>query len=146
MANYLLGVPTIDGCTLRFSSDEVTVSFENLKAWSPVDPRTRELHVNTQEELSSISNHGMNAPVEMKFTVPCPSGQVADMIMMYDKVHGTADGKGVLDLVLPDGSIWNFQNALLKTSPLYRDIDNTAGADLSYTLVFQCQIGSYGEQ
>jgi len=146
MANYLLGVPTIDGCTLRFSSDEVTVAFENVKAWSPVDPRTRELYFNPQEELSGVSNHGMNAPLEMKFTVPCPSGQVVDLILMYDKVYGTADGKGVLDLVLQDSSVWTFKNAVLKTNPLYKDIDNTAGADLSYILVFQCEIGVANEQ
>lgn len=145
MASYLFGVPTVDGCTMRFSNDQVTVAFENLKAWSPVDPRTREVHFNRQEGISSISNHGINAPVEMKFNVPCPSAQVVDLIMMYDKTHGTSDGKGVLDIVLPDNSIWSFQNAILKISPLYRDVDNTAGAELSYSLVFQCEIGVSNE-
>lgn len=145
MANYLLGVPIIDQCILRFSNDDVTVTFENIRTWSPVDPRDRTIHRNKLEDNTVISNSGIDASVEMTFTVPCPSEQISDLILMYDETHGTGDGMGTLDLVLPDGACWTFNNSALKKSPLYRAVDNTAGAELSYTLIFDCPVGEYND-
>ena len=125
------------GYTVRFSNDYISITLSNVANCDIQDPYTMDVQRNWKEGITIPYATGINSSVILALTVECPSLQIAELGWEFERwrEEEIMDVIGTVEVVLPDGNVVTYNDAILQKNPISRSISYSA-ENPSYNINF----------